>query len=775
MNNFKLITLFFILSLSIAFGQSIDLKEIMKGDEFIGHQPDNVHWTNDGRSILFEWNPENNPDYSEYEYSLNSGKVSLTTPNFHSKHTTFDPDQAGLDTIYFTDKGSLFYYSSLSKSVFPLIQTSNFISEVHRVKNPSIIYIVIDKNFYKYATRDGSLIQLTDYRKGSEKKEEQKEGFLIDQQKELFEFIQEENEAKAWRNDQPKLFESLLKKSYYYGDGSLQNLQISPNEKFVSFRLQTYPSVSSTHVEHHISSDGLTYTESARSKVSDQDPSNQLYIHNLVNDSVYQVDFSSLPEIRKKPKYLNDNTPYFKDRNIIMHNLKFHPSKNHALLDVRSYDNKDRWIVLLNLENGNFEIIDHQHDDAWIGGPGISSWNMVEGTLDWLNETTCYFQSEDTGYSHLYTYDIEKHTKTALTSGDWEVREVQLARDKSKFYITANKSHPGNRSFYHLHIASKNLIPILEDAGAYEVSISPDENYLAVRYSYKNKPWELYSGQNKQGVKLKQITHSTTKQFEAINWIDPEVITIKASDDVPVYARLYKPDTAMKNGAAVIFVHGAGYLQNAHNFWSGYHREYMFHNLLVSKGFTVLDIDYRASDGYGRDYRTAIYRHMGGRDLQDQIDGKNYLVNELGIDANRVGIYGGSYGGFITLMALLTTPDEFACGAALRSVTDWAHYNHEYTSNILNYPGTDPEAYRKSSPIYFADQLNKPLVMLHGMVDDNVQFQDVVRLSQRFIELQKTDWELAVYPVEAHGFVKDYSWHDEYRRILELFEQHLVK
>jgi dipeptidyl aminopeptidase/acylaminoacyl peptidase len=164
---------------------------------------------------------------------------------------------------------------------------------------------------------------------------------------------------------------------------------------------------------------------------------------------------------------------------------------------------------------------------------------------------------------------------------------------------------------------------------------------------------------------------------------------------------------------------------------------------------------------------------MGGRDLEDFIDAKALLVSQYGVDDQRVGIYGGSYGGFITLMGLLTKPNEFACGAALRSVTDWAHYNHEYTSNILNYPETDTEAYRKSSPIYFAENLQDPLLMLHGMVDDNVQFQDVVRLSQRFIELGKRDWNLAAFPVESHGFKESYSWYDEYRRILELFEQHL--
>jgi len=156
------------------------------------------------------------------------------------------------------------------------------------------------------------------------------------------------------------------------------------------------------------------------------------------------------------------------------------------------------------------------------------------------------------------------------------------------------------------------------------------------------------------------------------------------------------------------------------------------------------------------------------------IDGKKYLVENYGIDANRVGIYGGSYGGFMTLMTLFTTPKEFASGAALRSVTDWAHYNHGYTGNILNFPETDPDAYKKSSPIYYANNLEGKLLMLHGMVDNNVEYKDVVRLSQRFIELGKKNWELAVFPVENHGFVETYSWVDEYSRILNLFNSTLL-
>ena len=124
-------------------------------------------------------------------------------------------------------------------------------------------------------------------------------------------------------------------------------------------------------------------------------------------------------------------------------------------------------------------------------------------------------------------------------------------------------------------------------------------------------------------------------------------------------------------------------------------------------------------------------------------------------------------------MAMFKYPDVFKSGAALRAVTDWAHYNHPYTSNILNTPQTDSLAYYRSSPIYYAEGLQGRLLICHGMVDVNVQFQDVVRLSQRLIELGKNNWELAVYPMEGHAFKEASSWTDEYKRIFKLFEETL--
>jgi len=427
--------------------------------------------------------------------------------------------------------------------------------------------------------------------------------------------------------------------------------------------------------------------------------------------------------------------------------------------------------MLLDAVTGGLKLLDNQHDSAWIDGPGV--WF---GTLGWLpGNKTIYFQSEESGYSHLYLLDVTTGEKKAITSGSFEIYDPKLSADGKYWYFISNEADPGIRELCRMPAGGGERRRLTNFGGGVEYTLSPDEKYFALRVSFASRPWELYIMENKENAVPVKVTESLTPAFRAYSWRDPEYVKFRASDGTMVPARLYRPENSTRNGAAVIFVHGAGYLQNAHRWWSSYFREYMFHNFLADNGYTVLDIDYRGSAGYGRDWRTAIYRHMGGRDLDDHIDGARYLVEQHQIDPERIGIYGGSYGGFITLMAMFTKPGVFAAGAALRPVTDWAHYNHGYTSNILNTPVADSLAYVKSSPIYYAGGLKGELLICHGMIDDNVHFQDVVRLVQRLIELGKENWELAVYPLESHSFREPSSWTDEYKRIFRLFERTLNK
>ncbi len=262
--------------------------------------------------------------------------------------------------------------------------------------------------------------------------------------------------------------------------------------------------------------------------------------------------------------------------------------------------------------------------------------------------------------------------------------------------------------------------------GSADYQLSPDENKLLLTWSNSVTPPELYLMDNKPKAKVTRLTYTVSKELTALNLAAPQVVAVPSSHGKqPVFAKLYLPKDYQQGEKrrAVIFNHGAGYLQNSDLGWSGYFREYLFHNLLIQKGYVVLDMDYRASKGYGRDWRTAIYRQMGTPETQDLVDGVKYLVANAHVDEQRIGTYGGSYGGFMTFMALFTEPDLFKAGAALRPVSDWAYYNHGYTSNILNTPDVDPIAYRRSSPIYFTEGLKGKLLINAPMVDDNVFFR----------------------------------------------------
>ncbi len=539
---------------------------------------------------------------------------------------------------------------------------------------------------------------------------------------------------------------------------SIRSLQLTPDEKYVvaSVFESAATAAKNTIVPNYISDSAYTEDIPGRSNVGDNQGTLKLAVIHTETGEVKWVDPGQKKDIAiGLPLWSEDGTK--------------------AVISARSTDNKDRWIFALDPEAAKLRALVTLHDDAWVGGPQ----GMIN-VLGWMkNDREVYYVGEKTGYAHLWAVAFDGGEPRQLTSGNWEVAGVAQSRDKSKFYLTATADGPADQYLYEMSADGGPLIRMSNDAGKHVVTLSPDEHWIADIYSYTNKPPDLYVQENRKpggGVPqapLKRLTTSPAPEFAQYPWQDAPIVEIPARDGVKVPARMFKPANYKRGGRAVIFVHGAGFLQNVDHKWSSYYREYMFHHILEERGFLVLDVDYRGSAGYGRDWRTAIYRHMGGKDLDDIVDAAKYAVAVHGADPKKIGLYGGSYGGFITLMAMFTASDTFAAGAALRPVTDWATYNHGYTSDILNTPQADAEAYRKSSPIFFAEGLKGTLLICHGMVDTNVEFQDTVRLIQRLIELHKENWSVAPYPVEDHTFVQPSSWADEYKRILKLFEQSL--
>ncbi|HEV3251522.1 MAG TPA: prolyl oligopeptidase family serine peptidase, partial [Puia sp.] len=628
----------------------------------------------------------------------------------------------------------------------------------------------------------GTTEQISSFVEGNppaEKKYNDQEGWLMREQLKTSTVLKQRADKKVARdNYSQKVKESDSLVNIYIGTQELADLNISPDGRFICYNLvEKQKDAKTSIVPDYVTESGFTATIPARSKAGVPQEKYDFFVFDRMTGKIMEVNMGELPGIASKPGFLSEYPPKTADtvttkRRVYVQSASWNDDGSGCVLDIRSQDNKDRWLSQLNPSAGTLVTLDHQHDEGWIGGPGIG-W-IGSPTLGFLNNSEFYFQSEETGYSHLYVYDISAHRKKALTGGNYEVGHAQISHDKKYFYIITNEEHPGIHHLYRIKSDGTGKEKLTSAPGGYEFSLSPDEKNIAWRYSYQNRPWELFVLQNSGGKKPLQVTHDAMSQeFRSYPWRDTKIFSFPARDGKPVYARLYQPMNGKKNNAAVIFVHGAGYLQNVDYAWSYYYREMMFNNLLADKGYTVMDIDYRASEGYGRDWRTGIYRWMGGKDLEDEVDAAHFLVRETGIDSSRIGLYGGSYGGFLTLMALFTQPDVFKAGAALRPVTDWAHYAHGYVSAILNEPFTDSIAYERSSPINFAKGLKNHLLICHGMVDVNVHFQDAVRLTQKLIELGKDNWELAVYPVEDHGFIEPSSWTDEYKRVLKLFETYL--
>ncbi|HNP75864.1 MAG: prolyl oligopeptidase family serine peptidase [Cyclobacteriaceae bacterium] len=757
----------------------LTVEKIMRDPKWIGVAPSNVFWSEDGKQLFFSWNPERNQGDSLYSISLTSrtpAKVNAvarrTMPsqngNYNRAHTKKVYEKAG--DIYLLDVLTA--------------KTTQITSSNEREFNASFsgdekkVLFITNGNLYSWEIASGAFAQLTDFRKGkkAEARSNEQEKWLKADQLAYFDILRERNTARKGTDKMNKLDRPRRPKEIYIDDKNVDQIMLTPDGRFITYRLTKLANPKGTIVPAYVTESGFTEDINSRTKVGGAQNTYELMVYNIEKDTVLAVKTDEIPGIYDAPDYRKDYPNKYKvkegakptARSVIFFGPYWSDDGKNNVVVVRAQDNKDRWLLSLDLATQKLKAIDRQRDEAWVGGPGTG---FGAGAIGWISGNQLWFQSEESGYAHLYTYDFTTSKRQALTSGKYEVQGVELSRDKKTFYLTTNEVHPGEKQFYRMPVTGGKAERLTTLTGANEVSLSPDEKWLAIRSSYSNKPWELYLQENKPGAKPEQITNSLTAEFKSYPWRDPEVTTFTARDGAQVYTRIYKP--ANPNGAAVIFVHGAGYLQNAHRWWSNYFREYMFHNLLVDRGYTVLDLDYRGSAGYGRDWRTGIYRFMGGKDLTDHVDGARWLAEKHGINPKRIGIYGGSYGGFITLMGMFTTPDAFAAGAALRPVTDWAHYNHGYTSNILNEPTTDSIAYAKSSPLYHAAGLKGHLLICHGMVDTNVHFEDAVRLQQRLIELGKDNWEVAAYPMEDHGFVEPSSWTDEYKRILKLFEERL--
>ena len=793
------IAFFFLFAFSLLAQQQqleLTIDTIMRGQGLAGWPPQSVRWSGDSQQVYFQWKQYTDPveeDLDTYVVGRDGkGLRKLTKDEARQAPPVRGQFTRDRKRVLYAENGDLFLYDQVTKQRRALTDTTETESNPRFTRDEKRVAFTRGNNLFVLSLIDGSLAQLTNIVGASEKgahvtlfEDEDKDRtasqkWVAEDAKKLSDVVNrrflERKEDEAERKAEIAIAPLKLKSGE-----SVSALELSPDEKYViAFFSSEGTNAKRPIVPSYVTETGYTTDLPARIKVGDASSASRLAAVSTSDGKVQwlQHGLKRIEPVQKKSETgaVTESATQEKkveataektekeetkevDRELSIDDLAWSEDGTAAVLFVRAVDNKDWWLLALDPSTAKTRILFNEHDDAWVHYG--TDFGFVPGT------STVWFVSEKTGWLHLYTMPFAGGEARAITSGDWEVDGVRVAEDRKHFHVTATRESLYDKHLYRVPFAGGAMTKLTTQPGWHDGFVSPDGKSIADLYSYTNKPTELY-------VDSVRVTTSHAPEFTSYPWLDVPIVEVPARDGKKVPARIYKPAN-WNGGPAVIFVHGAGYLQNVHHGWSNYFREYMFHHLLRDRGYLVLDLDFRASAGYGRDWRTAIYRHMGGVDLTDQVDAAKWLVSTHNVDPRRIGIYGGSYGGFITIMAMFTTPDVFKAGAALRPVTDWAHYNHGYTSNILNTPQSDPEAYRRSSPIYFAEGLKGALLMCHGMIDVNVHFQDTVRLAQRLIELRKENWEVAGYPMEDHTFVEPTSWADEYKRVLKLFETELRK
>jgi dipeptidyl aminopeptidase/acylaminoacyl peptidase len=753
----------------------------------------------DGKSVYYKLKRSGSPVYDLHRIDLGDGKDATidaaTMANADGSQPVYSADNT---RAAFVRNGDVFLRDLRSGTTTQVTRDNQRHADLQFSANGRLLSFHSGNDWFVHDIGSGVTSPAAILKTEDDPDAAPKDDVLRAEQMRLFSTLQQLDKDKKESREHAQAMQrsdaSRAPLPFYLGDKvRIEDTELSPDVRWLLAVTveKGYERGEQPKLIRYVTDTGYPEFESLRRDAGRNPPAPQtLWLFDLVKHTQTKIDVGNLPGIHDDPlaairaenekagllkaagvqndKSGKPDKAEAKVRALQIAGIAFTRDGTQAAVQLRAIDNKDRWIATLGPTKPTLVLQDRLTDKHWI------NWNFNE--FGWENDSrTLWYVSEESGYAHLYTKSLDGKAKQ-LTHGNFEVSRPLLSNDGRWFYVRANAEKPWAYDVYRVSVDGGELQRVTRYQGMDSFSLSHDGSKLLIAHSTPYIPPQLAVVNADGSGAPHELTDTRTAAYKALDWVAPQYVQVPSTHfKGSIWAKFYAPADYDKSKPhpAVIFVHGAGYLQDVTANWSYYFREQMFNNLLLQHGYIVIDMDYRASEGYGRDWRTAIYRDMGHPELEDLLDGKAWMVKNWNADPKRVGVYGGSYGGFMTLMALFRAPGEFAAGAALRPVSDWMLYDDGYTSDILNRPQDDPMAYRRSSPIEFASNLRDPLLICHGVMDNNVMFQDSARLYERLIELHKDNFSLSLYPLDRHGFTNADSWLDEYKRIYKLFEANL--
>jgi dipeptidyl-peptidase 4 len=378
-------------------------------------------------------------------------------------------------------------------------------------------------------------------------------------------------------------------------------------------------------------------------------------------------------------------------------------------------------------------------------------WINVKDDLHFLKDGKRFvWSSERSGYRHLYLYDLDGKQLAQLTKGDWEVSAVQAVDEaKGLVYFTATEKSPLERHLYRVALDGSGFTRITKDDGTHKVDFAPGASAFIDTFSSSATPprQDLVRA---DGTRIAVVKENTVAELAEYHLSPVEFLSVRSHDGIQFNAMMIKPpdfDPGRKY-PVLVFTYGGPGVQVVVNAWGG--PNFLWHEMMAQKGYIIFALDNRGSTGRGHLFEEPIHYRLGAQELSDQRDGAAYLKSLPFVDANRIGIWGWSYGGHMTLHAMFEDPEDFKVGFAGGPVTDWHYYDSIYTERYLGLRPQNDESYDESSPAKNAANLKGKLLIAHGTGDDNVHFANTLAVINELIEAGKYV-EVMPFPGRGHG------------------------
>jgi dipeptidyl-peptidase-4 len=380
-----------------------------------------------------------------------------------------------------------------------------------------------------------------------------------------------------------------------------------------------------------------------------------------------------------------------------------------------------------------------------------ANWINVSDDLYFLKDGKRFlWSSERSGYRHLYLYDLEGKQLAQLTKGEWEVSAVDAVDEANGLvYLTATEKSPLERHLYRVALDGTGFTRITKDEGTHAAVLAPSAAAFYDTYSNAATPprQDLYRA---DGSRIAIVNENKIAELADYHLSPMEFLTVKSRDGVQLNASIIKPPDfhPQTKYPVLVYTYGGPHAQVVRNGWGG--ANFLWHQLMAQKGYIIFSVDNRGSEGRGHAFETPLHFRMGAQELSDQRDGVQYLKSLPYVEAKRIGIWGWSYGGYMTLHAMFEAGDDFKAGFAGGPVTDWRYYDSIYTERYLGLPQKNEKAYQDSSPVKYASQLKGKLLIAHGTGDDNVHFANTLAVINDLIEVGKYV-EVLAFPGRGHA------------------------